>query len=134
MCRFDNENIRYIYFPEFRKQLRNFFLINWSMIFRSLSCGPIVVCLIMKYISKIFSGIQVLIEEKNSNQSEICKMLFIRCASISWIYDVTNNVSDTNYCEVSDTNVRDTIGSTRNLRTFWAPAAARWAQEDGPIT
>ena len=34
------------------------------MIFRSLSCGPIVVCLIMKYISKIFSGIQVLIEEK----------------------------------------------------------------------
>ena len=69
--------------------------INWSMIFRSLSCGPIVVCLIMKYISKIFSGIQVLIEEKNSNQSEICKMLFIRCASISWIYDVTNNVTDT---------------------------------------
>ena len=45
--------------------------INWEIFphqlvndIRSLSCGPIVVCLIMKHILKIFSRIQVLIEEK----------------------------------------------------------------------
>ena len=66
--------------------------INWEIFphqlvndIRSLSCGPIVVCLIMKHILKIFSRIQVLIEEKIPINRRFAKCFLDALASLESI-------------------------------------------------